>query len=86
MDYLFLATFLQVEITRFKFGRSFTLTNPVIERAARKRYAEAVGISPKSHAKKFIASLGETYKDNNLLPNWEKALRSSGLDPQDFAL
>ena len=63
MHYLQLTTLLMAELLRNK-KSGLSLTRPSIERQARYRFADLVGIPRRSSAKVYIAEIGRVLKEN----------------------
>lgn len=77
---LWLKTLLLAEITRFKYGKTMSLTNPTIERNARHQFAAMVGIKPRSTAQVYLRELKRAYTENNILQSFEDTCKRLGVD------
>ena len=77
MNYLTLVTLLMAELLRRK-KNGMSLTNPKIERDARHRFADAVGINRRSSADVYIAEIGRVMADNGYKDRFDDLVRKLG--------
>lgn len=81
---LFLKSLLLAEITRYKFGAGYSLTNPKVEKNARYSFAEIVGIKKTAKPDVFIKAIGSVYADNQQIADFQGTLSRFKLDASLF--
>ena len=77
MNYLQLITILMAELLRRK-KTGLSLTNPSIERSARYRFADAVGINRRSSADVYISELGRVLSENGYSDRFNELVKKLG--------
>jgi hypothetical protein len=77
MNYLQLTTLLMAELLRRK-KSGLSLTKPTIERAARYRFADAVGINRRSSADVYITEIGRVLSENGYADRFNDLVKKLG--------
>jgi hypothetical protein len=77
MTYLQLITLLMAELMRRK-KSGMSLTKPSIERMARHRFADLVGINKRSSADVYIAEIGRVLSENGHAERYNELVKKLG--------
>ncbi len=77
MTYLQLTTLLIAELLRRK-KSGLSLTNPTIERNARYRFADLVGINKRSSADVYISEIGRVLSENGYSERYNELVKKLG--------
>jgi hypothetical protein len=77
MTYLQLVTLLMAELLRRK-KTGMSMTKPSIERDARYRFADAVGINRRSSADVYITEIGRVLSENGYSDRYNELVKKLG--------